>query len=274
MTGETHPLTVQRFFRDLHRSLFLPSSIGLPLVTSLAFILAVSLYTGLKTMRNWKTVMFRIRMKKGSRILIGDAHKAAGIWGSWFIVVMIVTGAWYLIEYGAFRTGAVLGDVERYEFPARLSEARVAEFGPVIKDRPLDDVIKAAGDAYPGLHITAVYYPIPHRGAYKIMGTFGNPLVGEGANAVYIDPVSLEALKVHKWKDFSTFFALNEMADPLHFGGLPTNTNRFRPLAGVSQSRFEIEPAVLDGLNKLSFTFAYYDGSQEMRSWDFTDAAP
>jgi len=77
VTGTTGLITVQRVFRDLHRYLFMPSVIGLPVVGSMAFILLISLYTGLKTARNWKTLMTRVRTNKGSRVLIGDAHKAA-----------------------------------------------------------------------------------------------------------------------------------------------------------------------------------------------------
>ena len=225
VTGETHPLTVQRFFRDLHRYLFLPGSIALPLVTSLAFVLAVSLYTGLKTTRNWKTVMFRIRLNKGARIFVGDVHKASGIWGVWFIVIMIVTGVWYLVEYGAHRTGAIQTSVERYESWPRLSEARIAAFGPVIRDGDLNEAIATAKAAYPELRITFVSFPFSLNAPLTVGGKTANPFARDGANGVYLDPVTLEVLKVRKWEKFSTFFALNEMADPLHFGdfgGLPT----------------------------------------------------
>ena len=103
VTGTTHPLTVQRFFRDLHRYLFMPNFIGLPLVTSLAFVLAVSLYTGLKTTRNWRTLATRIRLKKGARVAVGDAHKFTGIWASWFFIIIVVTGVWYLAVFDSTR---------------------------------------------------------------------------------------------------------------------------------------------------------------------------
>ena len=63
VTGETSVLTVQRVFRDLHRYLFMPNFIGLPLVTSLAFVLAISLYTGLKTTR--KDLLPELRKESG-----------------------------------------------------------------------------------------------------------------------------------------------------------------------------------------------------------------
>ena len=94
VTGETPYFTLQRFFRDMHRYLYLPKVVGLTLVCSMAIILIISLYTGLKTSRNWGTLMTRIRFSKGTRTAIGDAHKAAGLWSIWFFVLMVTTGLW------------------------------------------------------------------------------------------------------------------------------------------------------------------------------------
>jgi uncharacterized iron-regulated membrane protein len=221
VTGTTHALTVQRFFRDLHRYLFMPNFIGLPLVTSLAFVLAISLYTGLKTARNWKTLMFRLRLNKGSRIAVGDAHKAAGIWASWFFLVMIVTGVWYLFEFGTYVT---TGEALEPDRPSVTAE-RAAEFGTVIDDRPLGEVIAAAQSAFPNLKITEVQYPRSATSAFIVLGTRINPALRQRANRVFLDPESLEVIKVQRAEDIGSLAYLNEMADPLHFGsfgGLPT----------------------------------------------------
>jgi uncharacterized iron-regulated membrane protein len=221
VTGTTHALTVQRFFRDLHRYLFMPNFIGLPLVTSLAFVLAISLYTGLKTARNWKTLMFRLRLNRGSRIAVGDAHKAAGIWASWFFVVMIVTGIWYLFEFGAYVT---TGETLEPTRPGVTAE-RAAEFGTVIEDRPLSEVIAAAQGAFPTLKITVVQYPRSATAAFVVLGTRINPALRQRANRVFLDPESLDIIEVQKAEDIGSLAYLNEMADPLHFGyfgGLPT----------------------------------------------------
>ncbi|MEM6538311.1 MAG: PepSY-associated TM helix domain-containing protein, partial [Pseudomonadota bacterium] len=220
VTGETHPLTVQRVFRDLHRYLYMPNVIGLPLVTSLAFVLAVSLYTGLKTTRNWKTLLFRVRMDKGARIMVGDAHKAAGLWGIWFFVVIIVTGVWYLVEYGAAVGGT------RLEPPRPgISQERIAELGDIIKYPSLDEVVAAAEAAHPDLNVTSIQYPATLRAGYTVLGKVGNPFIRSRANRVFLDPGSLEPIHVQRSQEIGVMAYLNEMADPLHFGffgGLPT----------------------------------------------------
>lgn len=224
VTGETHPLTVQRFFRDLHRYLFMPNYIGLPLVTSLAFVLAVSLYTGLKTARNWRTLMVRVRTNRGARVLAGDAHKAAGVWSAWFFLVIVVTGVWYLVEFGV-QVGMVASKADLSELRPRLTAERVEELGPVVEIADIDRAVAAAVEAYPELRPSAVQYPFSPRGVIAVKGRVGNPFVRDRSNAVYLDPESLDVVAVHRWREFPVFFALNEMADPLHFGylgGLPT----------------------------------------------------
>ncbi|MEM9574050.1 MAG: PepSY-associated TM helix domain-containing protein, partial [Pseudomonadota bacterium] len=213
VTGETHPLTVQRFFRDLNRYLFMPNYLGLPIVGSLSFLLLISLYTGLKTTRNWRTVMVRVRRNKGTRILLGDMHKAAGIWATWFFIVIAVTGIWYLAEFGY----AVAGERMEAERPG-MTEQRVAELGPVIRDRPIDEVVKVAKEAIPDLQITGVQFPLRHSQAYTVLGVRSNPLLRDRANRVFVDPADLSVIKAQPEEKISTVAWLNEMADPLHFG--------------------------------------------------------
>ncbi|MHA7901517.1 MAG: PepSY-associated TM helix domain-containing protein [Henriciella sp.] len=220
VTGTTHPLTVQRFFRDLHRYLFMPNFIGLPLVCSMAFILAISLYTGLRTSRNWGTLMTRIRFNRGARIAVGDAHKAAGLWGSWFFIVMIVTSVWYLAEFGA----AVGGKSFEPDRPSITAE-RLAEFGDVVPQRSANEIVAAAEIAYPELNITEIQYPFSPNGTLAVLGRVGNPILRDRANRVFLDPLSLEPLVVQRSNEIGWIAWLNETADPLHFGffgGLPT----------------------------------------------------
>lgn len=213
VTGETHALTVQRFFRDLHRYLFMPNYIGLPIVGSLSFILAIALYTGLKTTRNWRTVMMRVRRDKGTRIMMGDMHKAAGIWASWFFIVMIITSIWYLAEFGV----SVAGERMEPERPG-ITEQRASELGLIIRDKPIQKVINVARKALPEMQITSVQYPSRSTQAFTVLGVRDNPLLRERANRVFIDPVDLSVIKAQAEEDISTVAYLNEMADPIHFG--------------------------------------------------------
>ena len=213
VTGETHPFTVQRFFRDLHRYLFMPNVIALPIVCSMAFVLLISLYTGLKTSRNWWTLMTRLRTDKGARIFWGDAHKAAGLWSLWFFVVIAITGIWYLLEWGYGVAGTKM-------VPDRPSIAveRVIEYGDLIDDRPLAEIVAAAKSAYPEQEITTIQYPLRPDATFTVLGTNSNPVLRERANMVFVDPEDASVIKVMTEHDMDTVGYLNEMADPLHFG--------------------------------------------------------
>lgn len=213
VTGTTSRLTVQRFFRDLHRYLFMPRVIGLPLVTSLAFVLIISLYTGLKTAKKWRTLATRLRTNKGIRIAIGDAHKASGLWASWLIIVIIVTGIWYLAEFAGDLTG------NKFE-PARpgVSLARAASFGPVIQDAGADTLIAASKAAFPELEPRVLNFALGPQQAMTILGRNNNFLLRNRANRIFLDPVDASVLKIQKASEISWVSFINEMADPLHFG--------------------------------------------------------
>lgn len=220
VTGTTNALTVQRFFRDLHRYLFMPSILGLPIVCSMGFVLALSLYTGLRTAGRLKTVATRLRTDKGVRIMTGDLHKAAGVWSVWFFLVIIVTGVWYLAEFGAGIAG------ERFE-PSRpgMTDERVAELGDAMTLLSADILAEKATAAMPNWTATSILFPIRPNQAVTVLGDNGNFLIRDRANRVFLDPVDGSVIKAQKSSEIGAVAYLNEMADPLHFGffgGLPT----------------------------------------------------
>lgn len=236
VTGTTHALTVQRFLRDLHRYLFMPGVIGLPLVGSLAFVLALSLYTGLKTTRNWRQVAFRIRTQKGVRVAVGDYHKAAGLWGAWFFIIIIATTFWYVAEWGAALGG------QRFE-PDRpgVTQQRAADFGAVIQDADADALTASATAAFPGFKPTEVQFALVPTQSATVLGRSDDWLVRDRANRVFLDPVSADVVKVQKSREIGWVAYFNEIADPLHFGffgQLPTKIIWF--VFGLSMTSLSI----------------------------------
>jgi len=213
VTGSTSILTVQRVLRDLHRYLFMPSVIGLPLVTSLAFVLAFSLYTGLKTTRKWRQSATRIRFNKKARVAVGDYHRAAGLWSAWFFIVIIVTGVWYLVEFGVLVSGNSLAP-GRPGFDA--SSAAVQD--QVIDDADLGNWMAVAEQAYPDLTPNTVYFPQRPDSVVAIHGRASDLLVRDRANSVYLHPVDGSVLEVRRSSESPWPTYINDLADPLHFG--------------------------------------------------------
>ncbi|WP_394221661.1 PepSY-associated TM helix domain-containing protein [Alteromonas gracilis] len=218
--GDISTLTIQRFFRDFHRYLFMPNYLGLPTVTFFAFILAISLYTGLKTTRNWKTAITRLRLKEGPRILLSDLHKVSGLWSLWFFVVIVLTSWWYLFEFGA----AVAGN--RFE-PRAPKASVIANFDQTnpVSSTQLYRAFEQAQRAINAWQITGVQFPSSETAPIRFTGLGKNPLLRERAHKVEVDITSLDIICVQEPNTMEWTNYLNEYADPLHFGyfgGLPT----------------------------------------------------
>ncbi|MEO0436788.1 MAG: PepSY-associated TM helix domain-containing protein [Pseudomonadota bacterium] len=215
VTGRTHPLTVQRFFRDLHRYLFTPSIISLPIVCSMGLVMLLSLYTGLKTAGRLRVAAFRLRRKSGLRVFLGDFHKVIAIWSLWFLVLIAVTGLWYLAEFG----GAIAG--KRFE-PSRtgLAAERVEAFGAVIPRIPTDEIVRRAEAAIPDWVPSAIFYPSSPGRPIMVWGRWVDPIVRDRANRVSLDPVDGSVVQVSRSTENGVVAYLNDIADPLHFGEL------------------------------------------------------
>lgn len=212
VTGEVPLLTVQRFFRDFHRYLFMPAFPGIIIVCTFAFVLTLSLYTGLKTTRNWKTALTRVRADRGPRILLSDLHKISGLWGSWFFVVIIVTSFWYLFEFGVHVSGNRLS-------PSAPKIERIIDHQSELSVSPEDfgTAIATADDAIDWT-ITTINFPFSATGSMRFMGVGINPLLRERAHSVDIHPLTLDIIEVRTPSTITTGNYLNEYADPIHFG--------------------------------------------------------
>jgi uncharacterized iron-regulated membrane protein len=81
------------FIGSFHADLHLGRPIGLILTGFLGLTLLVSTLTGLFIHRQFIKELFTFRRKKGLDILVSDAHKIMGVWGSLFHGVISFTGA-------------------------------------------------------------------------------------------------------------------------------------------------------------------------------------
>ncbi len=222
--------SIERFLRDFHRRLMLPVAIGIPLVTSLAFVLLTSLITGLVTYKKfWKGFFKRPRggtLRKTS----GDLHRLFGVWSLWFVALVVVTSLWYLVE--------LLGASAPPTLPLQtVSKAERKIALPQPSGADLDRLAARAATAYPELTVSRVLFPFPGMKAVGFQGEAGTTLVTEKANAVFVDPVSNAVTLKVVGGQLSAHQRIAEMADPLHFGtfgGLATKLIWFVFGAGLT----------------------------------------
>jgi len=205
-------ITVQRVLRDFHQTLFLPT-IGRYVVCAFGIVLLGSVVTGLIVYKKFWRHFFRLRTHRGIRVLMGDLHKLLGVWGLWFLIVMAVTGIWYMIEQGMIDSG-------HNPDPPRptLSEERRAELGAAPEPMALETLAEIAREEVPGLTIRRIYLPDHSGQPVAIWGQTDAWLVRDRANAIYLDPFNGEVLTVYDARSQPAFTRWVHTADPVHFG--------------------------------------------------------
>ncbi|MEM9176802.1 MAG: PepSY-associated TM helix domain-containing protein [Myxococcota bacterium] len=218
LLGESGWMNAQRLLRMLHRHLMLPPKVGVPIVSALALPLLVSLVSGLIVYRKfWRGFFRKPRFERRARLVLGDLHRLAGVWGSWFVALIALTGTWYLVESLGGRAPAFPETIPPTErgvpVPASFDGAR------------LDQAIAAARRSIPDLVVQRIQFPDEADGPIVVTGDAAAVLVRVRANRVSVDPVTGDVLGRTRGETLGLHQRIAEAADPLHFGtfgGLPT----------------------------------------------------
>ncbi|WP_390550326.1 PepSY-associated TM helix domain-containing protein [Qipengyuania sp. MTN3-11] len=204
ITGTGPWVGAQRVLRNMHRHLNLPVWIGVPIVSSLAFLLLVSLVSSFIVYKKWWRGFGKPLRSRDARTWWGDFHRLAGVWSLWFVALITLTSIWYFVES--------LGG----EAPPHPGVEREADAGP-IRPGNMAASIDAALAAYPGLEVDAVQLP-GEDGVLQVTGDFEAVLVRPRSNAVFVDSRTAQVLLTTDGRDLGLHQRISEMADPLHFG--------------------------------------------------------
>ena len=206
----------QRFLRDFHRYLMLPSYLGIFVVGATAFLALASLISSFWIYPNWWRGFFRFRPgRSGEAPVYKEVHKLAGVWSIVFVAIMGVTGVWYVIEYTLALTGA---DEELQIEWATLGEQRIAALEPGQRQLAPDRIIDIARAELPGIHIGIVVPPTSPDSPYYIAGQTGEVLVRDRASHVFLDPYDGSILARQYASAIGPVKRWVDTADPLHFG--------------------------------------------------------
>jgi uncharacterized iron-regulated membrane protein len=197
----------QRIFRNMHRHLNLPTKFGVPLVSALSILLLISFATSLVVYKKWWRGFTRLPRRRSARAWWGDFHRIAGVWSLWFVLLIGITGLWYLVE-------SLGGDAPR------LREAEKIEVTVPRADLAagLARGLAAVRAADPSLTITSVRFPDDDNARFIFEGQRTAWLVRDRANAITTDARSGEILLINDGSALNVHQRIGEMADPLHFG--------------------------------------------------------
>ena len=205
--GEASGLNAQGILRWIHRSLILPTKIGVPIVSSLSVLLAISLATSFVVYKKWWRGFFKPVRFRNARTVFGDFHRLAGLWSLWFTLLMILTGLWYLVEI-------LGGDAPQAPRIWRMGVETTAQESAAA----LPSMLKAAQAAHPALHIEHIGFADKGSGAFRFSGQHEAVLVRSRANAVWVTAETGKVDLVTDGRNMNFHQRIAEMADPLHFG--------------------------------------------------------
>ncbi len=210
--GRTPWLGARRLLRDLHRHLFLPGWIGLPLVTLLALPLLASLMTAFAVYKKWWRGFLRLprgpRSIVDRRRFVGDLHRWGGLWTLPFLAVTATTGTYYLAEWAGMKAA---------------DPTLVRRIDPTAANgRELDRLVAIGRTAMPTLDVRAIEFPQEEEGqaagGVRISGQASAWLVRSRANAVLLDGTRGLVVARVDGTTLTIGQRIGEAADPLHFG--------------------------------------------------------
>lgn len=205
--GDRNWMSFQRFFRNTHRHLMLPTRIGVPIVSALAFVLIASMVTGLVVYKKFWRGFFKKPRRRNARIFNGDLHRLLGLWSFWFLPLIALTSVFYFAESLGWRA------------PPFGKPEKAAEIKSNLTAEQVNRHAQGALEALPGLHIAVVLPPTGPGDSLVFQGyTDDTWLVRPRASYVAIDPLDGRVLGTHRSKNSDLHQRISEMADPLHFG--------------------------------------------------------
>lgn len=209
------------FMRSLHGWLLFPwhhnFSVGYYLVSAMAIVMLGALITGLVVYKKFWRAFFKpqLRITKGKRIFLQDIHRLSGVWSMWFLMVISVTGLWYLIQ-------AILwhNHVEIEPHAPLLKNESVPTYQAEAPDFyvDVDQAIDTAKQAYGDFSPTFVMLPEHNRDTYKLAGKGDFIFYDDYTYRLSINPWqgTIEASQAPK--DLNALQTLSHIADPLHYG--------------------------------------------------------
>lgn len=196
-----------RVLRNMHRHLNLPAKYGIPLVTILSFLLAISVVTSLVVYKKWWRGFLKWPRGRDARTWWGDFHRLAGVWSLWFVALIALTGIWYFVE-------SVGGEAP----PLPKAQVEGVDAGPRGIGKLFAASLTAARRADPALDIAIIDIADYDDGAFVFEGQKSAWLVRPRANSVHVDPITGDVALVADATALTVHQRIGEMADPLHFG--------------------------------------------------------
>lgn len=213
-------ITFIGFMRELHGWLLFPwehsYSVGYYLVGTMSLVVLGALVTGLVVYKRfWRAYTRpRVRSDKGSRVLLGDLHRHAGAWSLWFLLIMGLTGFWYLVQAVLWHNET---DVWDHPKPAASESVPVTDGAPA-EPIGLARALEQARGALPTMEPAWISFPEHSRDYYSIAGRGDVMLFDQYSHRVFVNPWDGTVVEVREPASMNALQTVAHLADPLHYG--------------------------------------------------------
>ncbi|ENO87168.1 PepSY-associated TM helix domain-containing protein [Thauera linaloolentis] len=221
--SEPEGFSFRQFIRALHGWLLVPFKEGVSpgwyAVSLLSLPLLGSLVTGLVVYKRFWRGFFRprLRIDRGSRVFWGDLHRLAGIWSIPFILIMAVTGLWFLIQ-GVLRHADIELPSTSPALPLILSRDDVpqAQPGGQVARIGLDRAAQIMRDTFPDVDASFFSLGESAFSPIRVVGQAASwPLLTE---SVWINPYSGRVEFARSIANRSGLEIFTQSMRPLHAG--------------------------------------------------------
>ncbi|KTF15601.1 PepSY-associated TM helix domain-containing protein [Pseudoalteromonas sp. H105] len=208
------------FMRTLHGWLFFPwqegYSLGYYLVSLMALVMLGALVTGLIIYKKfWHAfTQPKIRFNKGSKTLLKDLHTLGGVWSIWFMVIMSVTGLWYLVQAIMWHNEI---DIDSHAPLVSITQLPLSKSTEIVG---LDGAIAITKEQHPDFTPTYIMLPEHNRGMYNIMGAGDTIFYDRYAFSTSVNPWTGEVAASKNPKSMTLLQTVSHIADPLHYGNI------------------------------------------------------
>ncbi|WP_416394769.1 PepSY-associated TM helix domain-containing protein [Allohahella sp. A8] len=216
-------LTFIGFMRSLHGWLLFPwyhsYSIGYYLVGAMSLVTLGALITGAVVYKRFWRAYTRpvFRLGRGLRVALGDFHRLAGAWSLWFLLLMGLTGLWYLVQ-GILWHNEV--EIETAVTPVPLSDVPLLSDEDSTVPRPvsLEAALAQARHALPSIQPAWVSLPEHARDHFMIAGAGDSLFHDQYAYGASVNQWTGEISSLRRPETMNVLQTLTHIADPLHYG--------------------------------------------------------
>jgi len=224
-TGEiqeiNQSMTFVNFMRSLHGWLLFPwqhnYSVGYYLVCAMAIVMLGALITGLIIYKNfWRAFLQpKIRVNQGKKTLLTDMHRLAGVWSLWFLILMSLTGLWYLLQAILWHADI---DIETHAPMVTVEQLPITNGDIPKAPISLTDALKIAEQKFPDFKATYTMLPEHNRDTYKLYGAGDFIFYDQYAYGVIVNPWTGAIEGERSPAKMTALQTMSHIADPLHYG--------------------------------------------------------